>query len=144
MLKQTIAGQHLSFLASFRRPSPSPSRLLPRLTARYSVQPTPRLPSRLPFVCFPCLALAPTLRQPASSLQSSRSLSTDPPLDLNDDMAPPVLAKCAKQVLDKEDGPLVWIDCEMTGLDLATDRLLEVRSCVLPVSSRRLVIEGSR
>jgi oligoribonuclease (3'-5' exoribonuclease) len=27
--------------------------------------------------------------------------------------------------------PLVWIDCEMTGLDLAKDRLLEiaVRSC---------------
>ncbi|KAL7425226.1 Phosphatidylinositol 3,4,5-trisphosphate-dependent Rac exchanger 2 protein [Cryptotrichosporon argae] len=25
-----------------------------------------------------------------------------------------------------EDGPLVWVDCEMTGLDLATDRIIEI------------------
>lgn len=24
------------------------------------------------------------------------------------------------------DGPLVWIDCEMTGLDYKTDRILEI------------------
>jgi oligoribonuclease len=24
------------------------------------------------------------------------------------------------------DGPLVWVDCEMTGLDFRTDRLLEI------------------
>ena len=28
--------------------------------------------------------------------------------------------------LDYEAGPLVWVDCEMTGLDLQADKLLEI------------------
>ena len=28
--------------------------------------------------------------------------------------------------MDFSDGPLVWIDCEMTGLDHREDRLLEI------------------
>jgi len=28
--------------------------------------------------------------------------------------------------LDYDAGPLVWVDCEMTGLDLQTDKLLEI------------------
>ena len=27
------------------------------------------------------------------------------------------------------DGPLVWVDCEMTGLNFRTDRLLEIAVC---------------
>jgi DNA polymerase III epsilon subunit-like protein len=30
------------------------------------------------------------------------------------------------QVLTAADGPLVWIDCEMTGLDSKTDKILEI------------------
>lgn len=32
----------------------------------------------------------------------------------------------ARASLTAEDGPLVWIDCEMTGLDPQTDQLLEI------------------
>jgi oligoribonuclease (3'-5' exoribonuclease) len=32
------------------------------------------------------------------------------------------------RTLKKEDGPLVWVDCEMTGLELGKDKLLEVSS----------------
>jgi DNA polymerase III epsilon subunit-like protein len=32
----------------------------------------------------------------------------------------------ARAPLKSADGPLVWIDCEMTGLDPATDRILEI------------------
>jgi oligoribonuclease len=37
---------------------------------------------------------------------------------------------------DLEPGPLVWIDCEMTGLNPRKDKLLEiaVRTCSLPFS----------
>jgi oligoribonuclease len=28
--------------------------------------------------------------------------------------------------LDFNDGPLVWIDCEMTGLDPSKDKILEI------------------
>ncbi|KAL7417797.1 ribonuclease H-like domain-containing protein [Mrakia frigida] len=30
------------------------------------------------------------------------------------------------RVLNKEDGPLVWVDCEMTGLELGKDRIIEM------------------
>jgi len=38
------------------------------------------------------------------------------------------------RVLDFHDGPLVWVDCEMTGLDPRKDKILEiaVRSCSQP------------
>ena len=33
------------------------------------------------------------------------------------------------------DGPLVWIDCEMTGLDYETDRILEIAVSALSLTS---------
>ncbi|WVR06948.1 hypothetical protein IAU60_003984 [Kwoniella sp. DSM 27419] len=32
----------------------------------------------------------------------------------------------AHQALEYDDGPLVWIDCEMTGLDFLNDRIIEI------------------
>lgn len=32
--------------------------------------------------------------------------------------------------LDFDSGPLVWIDCEMTGLNPSKDKILEVAVCV--------------
>ena len=37
--------------------------------------------------------------------------------------------------LDLNDGPLVWIDCEMTGLDPSKDKILEI--AVLRFSSEQ-------
>lgn len=44
--------------------------------------------------------------------------------------AAPTSAAPIKQLF-AADGPLVWVDCEMTGLDLGKDKLLEiaVREC---------------
>ena len=33
------------------------------------------------------------------------------------------------QPLDFAAGPLVWIDCEMTGLDAKKDKILEIAVC---------------
>jgi len=33
------------------------------------------------------------------------------------------------------DGPLVWIDCEMTGLDYKTDRILEIAVSAIDLSA---------
>ncbi|EDP45633.1 hypothetical protein MGL_0622 [Malassezia globosa CBS 7966] len=51
---------------------------------------------------------------------------------------PPPPPKC---VLHKEDEPLVWIDCEMTGLDPNNDRLLEI-ACIVTDGQLRPVDEG--
>lgn len=34
--------------------------------------------------------------------------------------------------LDSSAGPLVWIDCEMTGLNPRTDKILEIAVCSVP------------
>jgi hypothetical protein len=39
---------------------------------------------------------------------------------------------------DLETGPLVWIDCEMTGLNPRKDKLLEIAVCILSLLSFRL------
>lgn len=41
---------------------------------------------------------------------------------------PPPVASSGRKTLTKADGPLVWIDCEMTGLELGKDRIIEVSS----------------
>lgn len=33
------------------------------------------------------------------------------------------------RTLDFRDGPLVWVDCEMTGLDPRKDKILEIAVC---------------
>lgn len=40
--------------------------------------------------------------------------------------------------MDVSDGPLVWIDCEMTGLNPRQDRLLEIAVSVLVKLKRRI------
>ncbi|CCV00576.1 unnamed protein product [Malassezia sympodialis ATCC 42132] len=47
----------------------------------------------------------------------------------------------ATRILRGEDGPLVWIDCEMTGLDPNKDRLLEV-ACIITDGQLKPVDEG--
>lgn len=47
----------------------------------------------------------------------------------------------ATRVLRSEDGPLVWIDCEMTGLDPKKERLLEV-ACIITDGQLVPVDEG--
>jgi len=51
----------------------------------------------------------------AISLRSFRNMSTNP----------------LHGRLTFYDGPLVWIDCEMTGLDFRTDRILEIAVIVM-------------
>lgn len=45
------------------------------------------------------------------------------------------------RVLSAEDEPLVWIDCEMTGLDPKRDRLLEI-ACIVTDGQLQPVDEG--
>lgn len=51
----------------------------------------------------------------ANSLRSFRNMSTNP----------------LQGRLTYYDGPLVWIDCEMTGLDYKKDRILEIAVIIL-------------
>jgi oligoribonuclease len=42
--------------------------------------------------------------------------------------------------LDPNDGPLVWIDCEMTGLDPRKDKIIEIAVCVFLQTSDNIVL----
>lgn len=83
------------------RPAYNPSRLPPFPTA-----PPPSMTST---------SAAATKAGSISRSQWSKSVVT-----------PRVIEKTSKKVLALEDGPMVWIDCEMTGLDLENDRIIEV------------------
>jgi hypothetical protein len=86
------------------------------LTVPTSSPPPSHLPQTLP---------------PSPSPADKTSMPIDPRLvDLTTNelaLLPPV-----NRVLSKDDGPLCWIDCEMTGLDLGKDRLLEVSILSFP------------
>ncbi|PWN51026.1 ribonuclease H-like protein [Violaceomyces palustris] len=53
----------------------------------------------------------------------------------------PIPPPPATRRLEAHQGPLVWIDCEMTGLDLTKDRLLEV-ACLITDGDLNLLDEG--
>lgn len=53
----------------------------------------------------------------------------------------PIPPPPATKSLTSKDGPLVWIDCEMTGLNVKTDRLLEV-ACIITDGSLNPIDEG--
>lgn len=54
----------------------------------------------------------------------------------------PIPPPVAVRRLQPQDGPLVWIDCEMTGLDIDNgDRLLEV-ACIVTDGELEPVDEG--
>ena len=44
----------------------------------------------------------------------------------HDVLATRITESTTKTVLDVDDGPLVWIDCEMTGLDPRSDKIMEI------------------
>jgi oligoribonuclease len=56
-----------------------------------------------------------TLTRAANTLRSFRNMSTNP----------------LQGRLTYYDGPLVWIDCEMTGLDYKKDRILEIAVTIM-------------
>ena len=60
----------------------------------------------------------------ANSLRSFRNMSTNP----------------LQGRLTYYDGPLVWIDCEMTGLDYKKDRILEIAVIILGPTCVLLVL----
>ncbi|CAO1631611.1 unnamed protein product [Parajaminaea phylloscopi] len=47
----------------------------------------------------------------------------------------------ASRKLTAQDGPLVWIDCEMTGLNSQTDRIIEI-ACIVTDGKLQEVDEG--
>lgn len=111
--------------------APSTSRralsLLPRSSVgslRVQLQALATRPHPLAFRSFSSSAQASALVSSSDRLVNSHDDLNPEPTDMS---AAPTLSFTDKQVLTKEDGPLVWIDCEMTGLDLSSDRLLEVR-----------------
>lgn len=101
------SSPRLMKLPTSLRRSPSPRSLFYSTTATF----TPTFISPLPF--------------PTSSTSKVMSSQTPPKLQSLSPEHQALLPKVSR-VLDKDHGPLCWIDCEMTGLDLATDRLIEV------------------
>ncbi|CED83169.1 Oligoribonuclease (3'-_5' exoribonuclease) [Phaffia rhodozyma] len=56
-------------------------------------------------------------------------------------VTPKVIEPSFKKKLIAADGPLVWIDCEMTGLDLENDRIIEI-AVIITDGELRAVDEG--
>lgn len=54
----------------------------------------------------------------------------------------PIPPPPATRTLTRADGPLVWIDCEMTGLDSRTDRILEIAVLITDGNTLTPVDEG--